>query len=107
MVFPIQSILLIPSKNEMSIPPSSFAICTLINDRDQYSEMRRSFECAGFADSQFLTFDNTDGNQFDPYRVITQVLADPPAPYIIYCHQDVRLDRGEGFARIAEIIQEM
>lgn len=91
----------------MSISPSSFAICTLFNDSGLYADMRRSFEAAGFAQSSVLAFDNTRGNRFDPYRVITQALADPPAPYVIYCHEDVRLDRGDGYARLAEVIAEM
>lgn len=87
--------------------PSDFTTCTIFNDPTQYAEVCESWVAAGFKDSTFLGFDNCESNQFDPYRVINQVLADPPTPYLIFCHQDVRLNRGHGFNRLADEIHNM
>ena len=90
-----------------TVTPADFAVCTIFNSAEHYAAMRASFEQAGFAGSRFLGFDNTAGNEHDPYRVVSQLVVDPPAPYIIFCHQDIRLDRGNGFDRLVEVIAEV
>lgn len=71
-----------------------FSICTLVTDLQEYEEMLKSFEMAGFTDenSEFLYIDNSNGNAHDGYSGLNKFLNIASATYIIICHQDILLD---------------
>jgi hypothetical protein len=91
-----------------------YHICTLVTDTKQYQTMKSSFLSAGFDEARCLytVFDNTLSNQWDPYAVISSVLAgiedgasgDRPR-YIIFCHQDVQLDQGHGINELTTALK--
>lgn len=87
-----------------------YKICTLVTDIAQYNSMKSSFLSAGFDDARcsYSIFDNTAGNQWDPYAVINKVLAEAEGEaeaerprYLIFCHQDVILDQGHGIEELS------
>ena len=86
-----------------------FHICTIANDREQYAAMKQSFLDRGFTEPacRFALFDNSDGNRFEPYSVFNSVRAETTAPYILFCHQDIRMDRGLDFERIQQLLDEL
>ena len=77
----------------------SFLICTISNKREQYEEMKSSFVQAGFDEEccRYALFDNSCANAHDPYGTINKAVAEATEPYVIFCHQDVLLDKGAGF----------
>ncbi|MBR0656120.1 hypothetical protein [Plastoroseomonas arctica] len=85
-----------------------FSICTLVTDHAQYRAMVASFSANGFARDtcEFLYLDNSEGPAWDAYRGISRLMTMSQAPFIILCHQDVRLldDGAEVLAvRLAEL----
>jgi hypothetical protein len=86
-----------------------YRICTLVSDWGQYARMRESFEAAGFTgeNSRYSTFDNSHGNEFEPYSLINRLIAETPEPYIVLCHQDVLADQGHGANQLTRVIAEM
>ena len=59
----------------------------------------------------YRVFDNTAENRWDPYTAINTVLAEVEAEpevtrpaYIIFCHQDIRLDQGHGYDQFIRIM---
>ncbi len=70
-----------------------YTVATLVSDRAQYADMRRSFLAGGFsdADCEYLFVDNTGPVQTDAYRGLNALLNAAHAPIVILCHQDVRL----------------
>jgi len=68
--------------------------------------MRQSFEQAGFSDDvcRFTAFDNSDANYFDPYQLLNALCSETTEPYLILCHQDVRLDLGNGVEKLLDEI---
>jgi hypothetical protein len=87
----------------------TFHICTISNDLNQYEEMKSSFIEAGFTLEicQYSLFDNSRENQFDPYETFNKIKAITTEPYIIFCHQDVRMDRGNGIDHLLKLIKEL
>lgn len=79
-----------------------FQICTITNNLTQYAEMKTSLVEAGFTEDKccYEVFDNSAENRYDPYRTISRVLAETAEPYVIFCHQDILLDRGDGFGQL-------
>lgn len=73
----------------------AFTIGTLVNDPAQYAEMRATFAAGGFTrdDCEFLYIDNTGSEQTCAYRGLNAILNQARGPYVILCHQDVRLSR--------------
>lgn len=73
--------------------PFAYTICTLVNNRAEYDEMRQSFAAAGFGadDCQFLYIDNSQGNQADAYAGLNEFLRAAKGKYVILCHQDILL----------------
>ena len=61
--------------------------------------MKSSFLQAGFTEEKcrYQVFDNSIENCYDPYQTITHVLATATEPYVLFCHQDVLLNKGVGF----------
>ena len=91
----------------MSADGRQFQIVTLANDRAQYGEMRRSFMDAGFTEdrARFTLYDNGGGNRHDPYEILRRLPGDGSEPYVVFCHQDVRLDLGHGYERLAAQVE--
>lgn len=88
---------------------SIFRICTIVNEMAQYEAMRDTFIAEGFnnTNSVFQWFDNIGANRHEPYSTFAKVLAQANEPYIVFCHQDVRLDKGHGFAHLLSIVNDM
>ncbi len=86
----------------MKAPAPRFHIVTLANDPAQYAAMRQSFEAAGFTPdrARFTLFDNSRENQHDPYAILRGLPTDGTEPYVVFCHQDVRLDLGHGYDQL-------
>ena len=88
---------------------STFHICTISNKLQQYEEMKSSFIVAGFHldRCRYSLFDNSDGNKFDPYQTFNEIKSSTVEPYIILCHQDVLIDRGDDFDRLVNLLKEL
>jgi hypothetical protein len=86
-----------------------FRICTIANNLDQYGEMRDSIENAGFTseNSVFELFDNSKQNLAEPYSTFNQVLSRATEPYLIFCHQDVLFNQGDGSQKLLSLIEKM
>ena len=87
----------------------TFHICTIVNNWDQYQAMRASFATAGFDDicCRFSVFDNRNGNTHEAYGTFNRIMEETEEPYIIYCHQDILLDRGHGYMKLLEIVRQL
>lgn len=69
-----------------------YAVCTIVNNREEYAEMRASFEKGGFdKDTEYLVADNTNGNVYDAYEAIASFFRQAQSEFLIIVHQDVRL----------------
>jgi hypothetical protein len=86
-----------------------FHICTIANDLDQYANMKSSFLQARFDPlrCRYSLFDNSQGNVYEPYATLNQILLQTPEPYIIFCHQDVLLDQEHGFEQLIKALEEL
>ncbi len=86
-----------------------FHICTLVTNWPQYTEMKASFLAAGFDDAvcRYTSFDNTEGNEFEPYSLINRLLLETPEPYLVLCHQDILINRGHNYTTLKQIIKEL
>ena len=86
-----------------------FHICTIANNLKQYSEMKSSFLKAGFDEKQcrYSVFDNFKKNVFDPYETFNCIQQTTTEPYIIFCHQDLLLDQGEGFDHLVQCLEHL
>ena len=76
----------------------SFHVCTIVNDAGQYHSMCLSFAQSGFSElnTRFTVFDNIGANRYEPYSALNDIRRQTQEPYLIFCHQDVRLDQGDG-----------
>ncbi len=91
--------------------PPAYTIATLVTEPAEYAAMRASFAAGGFTDDvcEFLVIDNTQTTsreQTDAYTGLNRALDEARAPFVILCHQDVRLiDDGRAAldARLAEL----
>jgi hypothetical protein len=85
-------------------------IFTFVTDRDGYSQMRHSFEQAGFTPDR-ASFTELTGagrpGEPEPYSTITELVANLSEPYFILCHQDLRLDQGHGIDDLLGAIQRL
>jgi hypothetical protein len=82
-------------------------IFTFVNDNRLYAEMRESFERAGFV-SQVATYERLSGSDCDePYSTLTKFIESVEEPFFVLCHQDVRLDQGDGYSRLLEVLAEL
>jgi hypothetical protein len=84
-----------------------FTIATLVTDPDEYALMRDTFVAKGFdRDCEFLMLDNSEGGKYDGYTGYNTVLGKARGEFVIFCHQDVRLDfddRGVLEKRLSEL----
>jgi hypothetical protein len=85
-----------------------FTIATLVNNSEEYRGMVASFEAGGFtaSDCEFLAVDNTGPVQTSAYAGLNGMLDAARAPYVILCHQDVRLIR-DGRPELEERLAEL
>ena len=68
-----------------------YSICTIVNNWQEYDEMKHSFISKGFvSETEYLVIDNTGQNNLDAYKAIRRFLKDATGKYIIIVHQDVR-----------------
>ncbi|MGC1309735.1 MAG: hypothetical protein WA885_21130 [Phormidesmis sp.] len=86
-----------------------FHICTISNDTEQYQRAKKTFLESGFSEEvcKYSLFDNSKGNTYDPFKTINYVVKTTAEPYVIFCHQDVLLDKGDGFFHLKEILEEL
>jgi hypothetical protein len=82
---------------------SLFHVATFVDDDAQYAAMRESFNRAGL-DERVARFTRLDSGE--PYGAVRE-LASSPEPYAILCHQDVRLDQGDGYAELIGLLAEL
>ncbi|MEQ1944546.1 hypothetical protein ABMA32_19190 [Mesorhizobium sp. VNQ89] len=70
----------------------AYTVGTLVTDWALYDKMIQSMRERGFGDDcEFLTVDNSSGNQADAYTGLNRMLNDARGRTIILCHQDVEL----------------
>jgi hypothetical protein len=81
-------------------------VYTFVTDPALYGEMRASFAAAGFTPSRarFVAISEAEN---DPYALLTDLAAAAPAPYVVLCHQDVRLDQGHGFDHLVAVLAQL
>jgi hypothetical protein len=91
-----------------------YHIVTIYNDAAQLAAMRATFVAAGFDDgrARFTPLDNRGANRFDPYAVLAAMAGgtDDMAgdePCVILCHQDARLNLGDGVATLDAIVDRL
>lgn len=86
-----------------------FHICTVANKLTQYEEMKTSFLQAGFDENRcrYSLFDNSNGNVYEPYETFNTIRLNTIEPYIIFCHQDILVNQGHGFARLVQVLEEL
>jgi hypothetical protein len=86
-----------------------FHICTIANKLEQYEQMKSSFVAAGFDESRcrYSVFDNSKSNIYEPYSTINYVIANTEEPYIIFCHQDLLINQGDGFEQLLKVLKEL
>ena len=74
-------------------------VFTFVSDDSSYDEMLASFESAGFS-SDIAMFNRLTSRgrpgEPEPYSTITELIESVQEPYFILCHQDVRIDPGNG-----------
>lgn len=85
-----------------------YTIATLVTDPAQYAAMRATFVDRGFdqANAEYLYVDNTGPLQTNAFLGLNALLDAARTPFVILCHQDVRLltdDRASLDARLAEL----
>ena len=74
-------------------------VFTFVSDESSYDEMLASFQSAGFSsDSGVFNRLSSRGRpgEPEPYSTITGLIESVREPYFILCHQDVRIDPGNG-----------
>jgi hypothetical protein len=80
---------------------SKIPVFTFVTDDESYREMRRSFEEAGFTQARAVFIELQSAGRKgepEPYSTISQLIRERTEPFVILCHQDVRLDQGHGFS---------
>lgn len=84
-----------PVEGDMGRAAPAFSIATLVTDPAQYEAMTNSFIAGGFTPDtcEYLAIDNTNGSQSqtDAFTGLNRAISQASAPYVILCHQDVRL----------------
>ncbi|MCC8408377.1 hypothetical protein LJ707_05510 [Mucilaginibacter sp. UR6-1] len=86
-----------------------YSICTLVTQKQEYTEMLESFIKGGFdpADCEFLIADNSAANKVDAYTGLNSFLQSAKGEYIILCHQDILLTEHSTRSILQKRINEM
>jgi hypothetical protein len=81
-----------------------FHICTLMNNPTQYGNMKSSFLAAGFDEERcrYTVLDNSNCNTHEPYSAINLALKETSEEYLIFCHQDILIDRGDDIEHLLQ-----
>lgn len=84
----------IPIVVEPAASEPAYSVATLVTDHHQRAGMKATFIAAGFtaSDTEFLHIDNSGSSQTGAFRGLNALLNQSRAPYVILCHQDIRLD---------------
>jgi hypothetical protein len=93
---------------QLAPPSCEYSICSLVNNRNQYEELLKSFVDRGFSfdDCEYLYADNSSHNNYDAYTAYNLFFLNAKGKYVIFCHQDVRL-LNDGRKELDRIIAEM
>ena len=75
-----------------SLPFKEFTFVSLINSPEQYDAHFGTLKEAGFRNgsTNYLYFDNTNENTYDPYKSYNHALSISNSDYVIFVHQDTR-----------------
>jgi hypothetical protein len=86
-----------------------FHICTIANNKEQYKNLLESLHLSGFSNenSTISLFDNFDKNQFEPFSSINEALRQTTEPYVLFCHQDILFNKGDGFKNLVARLKEL
>ncbi len=86
-----------------------FHICTLVTDTGQYEAMKRSFIAAGFDEARcrYTVLDNRGENRHEGFGGFNTAQAGTTEPYLIYCHQDLLLESGDGYDTLLAAIRDL
>ncbi|WP_425072279.1 hypothetical protein [Sagittula sp. S175] len=85
-----------------------FTFATLVADWDRYADCLNSFAERGFTaqNTEFLAFDNSEGNRADGFSWLRATLAQARGRYIVFCHDDVEaLDDFETLTGVLEHLE--
>jgi hypothetical protein len=97
-------------RNVVALPFAglTFSVCTLVTRTDQYGRMLQSFKARGFGadNAEFIIVDNRQGNSFDAYDGLNELMARARGRYIICCHQDVELI-GDGAVELQAKLEQL
>ena len=93
----------------MSRTIKQFCIATLVNDPSAFENLAQSFRSAGFTDEHcnYIVLDNSDGNRYEPYSSLTRIASESNEKYVIFCHQDVIADRGDGREQLEKALSHL
>jgi hypothetical protein len=85
-------------------------IFSFVTDPQSYREMQTSFEKAGFTRNRATFIElRSSGRpgEPEPYSTASELIAERPEPFVILCHQDVRLDQGHGFDELVTVLLDL
>ena len=87
----------------------TFHFAVIYNDLRQYQGFLQSLHEAGFTESntRLTGYDNTNGNRHEPFSCINLAIQATTEPYLVFCHQDIRFDRGEGYPELVRCLKEL
>lgn len=86
-----------------------FHICTIANNLAQYAQMKQTFVAAGFDEEscRYTLLDNSSGNVHEPYQSYNAILAQATEPYVLFCHQDLLLNRRHGRDHLLSVLADL
>lgn len=80
-----------PDAQVTSNPPLTFRVASLVTRWSDYEALEASMRDAGFDEyTTFSPFDNTTGNDHEPFALIGELIESTAEDVLIVCHQDVR-----------------
>jgi hypothetical protein len=93
-----------------SLPASDilFSICTLVTNKEEYTEMVDSFLKAGFDQEscEYQYIDNSTRNKYDAFYGLNRFLSMARGKYIILSHQDILLSH-DNRSKLEQCIEEV
>jgi hypothetical protein len=85
-------------------------IFSFVTDPQSYREMQISFEQVGFTRNRATFIElrsRARPGEPEPYSTASELIAERPEPFVILCHQDVRLDQGHGFGELVTVLVDL
>jgi hypothetical protein len=95
---------------ERQLATNGIPVFTFVTDRKCYREMQNSFERAGFTQRRatFIELVGAGGpGEPEPYSIVSKLIRERPEPFVILCHQDVRLNQGHGFDALTAALRDL